>query len=171
MSRVSVVYATKYGSTAEVAQAIGKRLSRAGAEVDVRPVKEVKSLGGVDAVVLAAPLYIGFLLKDARKFLEQHQEKLARLPVAVAMLGPTSAEDDMDEARQQIEPALGKAPWFKPVATEMFVGVYDPGKLRGADKLVAILPASPLHGRPAADDRDWAAIEAWSDRLPELLGI
>ena len=37
----------------------------------------------------------------------------------------------------------------------MFVGKYDPAKLRLADKLVTALPASPLHGLPARDDRDW----------------
>lgn len=171
MSHVVVAYATRYGSTAEVAEAIGKRLGAAGVQADVRPVREIDSLADADAVVLAAPLYIGSLLKDARRFLERHQQALAQLPIAVALLGPTAASDDMAEAKQQIEPALAKVPWLKPVDTEMFVGAYDPDKLRGADKLLAVLPASPLHDRPAADDRDWAAIEAWSDALPAQLGV
>lgn len=171
MSQVIVAYSTRYGSTAEVAQAIAKRLSAAGVQADARAVGEIASLDGAEAVVLAAPLYIGSLLKDARKFLERHQQALSQLPVAVALLGPTSAQDDMAEARKQIEPALAKVPWFKPVETEMFVGAYDPARLRGADKLLAVLPASPLHDRPAADDRDWSAIESWSDALPQQLGM
>lgn len=170
MSRVAVVYATKYGSTTGVAQAIGKRLSAAGAEVDVRPAKEMKSLDGVDAVVLAVPLYIGSMLKDARKFLERHQQSLAQMPVALALVGPTAADDDIEEAKQQIDPMLAKTPWLKPVATQMFVGAYDPDKLRGADKLVTMMP-TPLKGKPASDGRDWAAIDAWAEGLLPLLGV
>jgi hypothetical protein len=35
--------------------------------------------------------------------------------------------------------------------------------------VVAALPASPLHGVGAHDDRDWAAIRAWVATLPGLL--
>lgn len=169
MARVVVVYATKYGSTTGVAEAIGKRLSAAGADADVRHAKDVKSLDGVDAVVLAVPLYIGSMLKDARVFLDRHQQALSQLQVAIALMGPTSAADDIEEAKQQIEPLLAKTPWFKPVAVEMFVGAYDPDKLRGADKLVTLMP-TPLKGKPASDGRDWAAIDAWADTLPGIFG-
>lgn len=171
MPNVLVAYATKYGSTAEVAQAIGIHLAKAGAKVEVGSVGNVRALDGYDAVVLAAPLYIGALLKDARRFLERHEKLLRALPVAVALLGPTSSNDDIDEAKKQIQPALAKTPWLSPVATEMFVGTYDPARLRGLDRLLAGIPASPLHGRPAADDRDWVAIGAWSGALPEVLGV
>jgi hypothetical protein len=48
----------------------------------------------------------------------------------------------------------------------MFVGKYDPATLRITDKILAALPATPLHGVAAHDDRDWRAIEAWADALP-----
>lgn len=51
----------------------------------------------------------------------------------------------------------------------MFIGKYDPAKLRLADKLVTALPASRLHGLAAHDDRDWAAMEAWADGVAESL--
>ena len=35
--------------------------------------------------------------------------------------------------------------------------------------MIAALPASPLHGETAHDERDWEAIGAWSRKLMELL--
>jgi len=51
----------------------------------------------------------------------------------------------------------------------MFVGAYDPAKLRFADRLLTKLPASPLHGLGAHDDRDWRAIGEWADETAEAL--
>lgn len=166
MSRVLVAYATRYGSTAEVAQEVGRRLDARGFQVDVRPAAEVRTLDGFDAVVLGAPFYIGSLLKDATAFLERHRSALERLPVALFTLGPLSAEEGLDEARGQVDEALAKIGWLKPVAAEMFVGKYDPAHLRLSDKLLAALPATPLHGVGPHDDRDWSAIDAWADALP-----
>lgn len=172
MSTVLVTYATRYGSTAEVAEAIAKRLGEQGVSADVMPTREVSSLDGYQAVVLGAPVYIGSLLKDASAFLEHHRQELERLPVAVFVLGPLTSDQLAEDGHKQLETALQKAaPWLQPVAAEEFAGAYDPAHLRFADKLAAVFPASPLHDVPAEDGRDWNAIAAWADRLPETLGV
>ncbi len=168
---ILVAYASKYGATAEVAEAVGKALRDAGVDADVKPAREARSLDGYAAVVLGTPLYVGSMLKDAKKFLVGHAEQLGRLPVAVFMLGPVQAGDDMDEARAQIEPALKKTPWLKPVAIEMYRGAYDPAKLRFPDSLVPKMKATPLYGVPASDNRDWDAIAEWAAGLPAKLGL
>lgn len=43
--------------------------------------------------------------------------------------------------------------------------------MRLSDKLIAALPASPLHGIGPHDDQDWAAIDAWTDGLPTALRL
>lgn len=169
--RVLVAYATRYGSTEEVARVVAQRLAARGVAVETKPAREVPALDPFDGVVIAAPYYIGSLLKDARGFLDRHREALEHKPIAVLALGPISAEDDIAEARQQLDGTLAKQEWLKPVAAEMFVGKYDPATLRGLDRLVKALPASPLHGKPAADDRDWDAIAGWVDQLPDALGL
>ena len=168
---ILIAYATRYGSTAEVAAAVGSRLRELGYEADVVPARDVRSLTGYAAVLLAAPFYIGSLLKDAQSFLTGHRAGLERLPVALLTLGPVRATDDLVEARRQIDRALGKFAWLEPVAAEMFVGKYDPSLLRFPDSLVAKAKPSPLYGVPATDDRDWDAIRAWAEGLPALFGL
>jgi flavodoxin len=46
-----VTYASRTGSTAEIAQAIGKTLAESNAQVDVRPMQEVQDLAPYSAVV------------------------------------------------------------------------------------------------------------------------
>lgn len=166
---VLVAYATRYGSTSEVAEAVAERLGRQGLAVEVLPVKQVRAVDGYDAVVVGAPFYMGSMHKEARLFLERHRAELERLPVAIFALGPTSAEDDLAGAALQLDRALEKLPWLRPVAAHMFVGKFDPARLRFADKLVTAMPASPLHGLGPHDDRDWEAIGAWADDVSQAL--
>ena len=164
-SSILVAYATRYGSTREVAERVGAKLRARGADVDVAPAASVTDLSGYSAVVLGAPYYIGKMLKEATAFLERHRAALETMPVALFALGPVRATDDMDEDRKQLDKTLEKMDWLEPVATEMFVGKYDPSVLRGLDKLVAKPKASPLHGLGVQDDRDWDAIEGWAESI------
>ncbi len=168
---ILIAYATRYGSTREVADAVGTKLGERGFTTEVRPAREVHSLDGYGAVVLGSPLYIGSLLRDARKFLERHRAALSQMPVALFVLGPVYGGKELEDARTQLAAVLAELPWFWPAAAEVFVGKYDPANLRFPDSLLAVLPASPLHGRPAHDGRDWSAIRAWADTLPATLHL
>lgn len=170
-SKVLIAYSTKYGSTTEVAERIGAELCGLGHDVDVVRAGEVRDITGYDAIVVGAPFYIGSWPKEARTFLDQHQVALVAKPVALFALGPTSKDEDMAEAEKQIDGMLEKLGWLKPTVTRMFVGKYDPKLLRGPDKLLTKLPASPLHDLAANDDRDWDAISAWARSLPVALGL
>ena len=168
-SQILVAYSTKYGSTREVAEAIAESLRAASIPVYVQPAREVRTLEGYRAVVVGTALRIGHWYKDTDAFLTEHRAALGALPVAVFALGPTqgSPEDaDWKACRANVDQELAtKAAWLKPVAVEMFGGKYDPAKLRGLDKLIAWLPASPLKGMPATDVRDFAAIRGWAESL------
>jgi menaquinone-dependent protoporphyrinogen oxidase len=90
---VLVAYATSYGSTLEVAEAVAATLRERGLEVDIQPMRQVRTLAGYSAVVLGAPLYMFRWHKDARRFLSRHRQALTKHPpesirVAIFALGP-----------------------------------------------------------------------------------
>ena len=112
--------------------------------------------------MLGTPLHTGALHKDVRALLERNKAALEQMPLALFALGPIKADDGVEGSRTQLDAALAKLPWLSPVATEVFVGAYDPARLGFKDKMIAALPASPLHGEPAHDERDWGAIRGWA---------
>ena len=165
-TRVLVAYASKYGSTQEVAGVIAETLRENGLMVDLEPVKNVKSLEEYAAVALGAPLYMLHWRKDVRSFLSRHREALTKRQVAIFSLGPLhDNEEEWKEVRSQLDKELAKFPWLTPIDVEIFGGKFDPEKLRFPDNLIVRLPASPLHKMPASDVRDWTAIRAWASNL------
>jgi menaquinone-dependent protoporphyrinogen oxidase len=165
--KVLVAYASKYGSTQEVAETIAATLGEKGLRVDLQPIRKAHTLEGYSAVVLGAPLYYGSWHKDASNFLARNEAALTQRPVAIFALGPNSNDEkEMQGSRAQLDKELAKFPWLTPVVIEVFGGKY-PAKLRFPESLVASLPASPLHGMPASDIRDWTAIRAWATSLAQ----
>ncbi len=151
-SVVLVGYATKAGSTKEVAEVVAEVLRGEGLSVELKPLKDVAGLERYDAVVLAAALYMGRLHGDARRFLTMQRTALMKVPVALFVPGPVdNQEKDWDGARQQLDMQLVKFPWLTPVATNVVGGRFDPGKLGFPFNLT-------LRKMPAKDVRDWEEI-------------
>jgi len=166
VARVLVAYATKYGSTKEVAQAVGDALGARGLEVDVRPARDVKTLEGYSAVVLGVALYFFRWHSDGRKFLARYRKALSALPFAVFGLGPIEDKaEQFDGARTHLDKGMAKAPSVVPKAMAVFGGAVDPANLRFPDNNPA------FKAMPASDLRDWDAIRAWAGGLPEALGL
>ena len=167
---ILVTYATRYGSTQEVAEAVAATLRDGGLEVDIQPMRKVRTIERYGVVVLGAPLYIGRWHKDAHRFLSQHRAALTQQRVAIFALGPIhDDEEQWRVVRTQLDKELAKYPWLSPVAVEIFGGKYEPAKLRFPDNLVANSSASPLYQMPASDLRDWAAIRTWASELSPKL--
>ena len=155
---VLVTYATKYGSTQEVAETVAAVFRENGLQAEVKPTCEVRTLDGFHAVVLGAALYMGRWHKDARGFLKRHRTELSSLPVAIFALGPlTDAEKEQQGSRTQLDHELAKVPWLAPVRIEVFGGVINPAKLH-----------FPFNHMSAGDARDWAVIRAWAGKLVAL---
>lgn len=158
---ILVTYATRYGSTQEVAGAVAATLHEHGLRVDLEPIQLVHEFETYRAVVLGAPLYMFHWHKDALHFLKRHHEMLQTRPVAIFALGPFHTDEkEFQGARQQLEKELATFSWLKPEAFAIFGGCFDPRKLTFPHNLI---PA--LKNMPASDIRDWAAIRAWTNDL------
>jgi len=93
---VLVAYATKGGSTAEIAGWIAEELRAAGLPVEVRPAAEVSGLAPYDAVVLGAAVYAGGWHNDARAFAHRFAVEAPPRPVWLFSSGPL---DDVADVR------------------------------------------------------------------------
>lgn len=159
--RILIAYATRYGSTEEVAKVVATSLNEYKLQTDLLTLQEVRTLVGYSSVVIGAPLYMFRWHKDALRFFSRHRKVLKEMSVAVFALGPTHIphdENEWQDSRVQLDKALSKFNWFKPVSLEMFGGKYDPLKLR--------FPVKLLVGKePASDIRDWKAIRSWADAI------
>ena len=160
MTRTLVTYASKRGSTQEVAAAIAASLRAAGHDVDLLSAEAAAVAGpdGYDSVVIGGSLYVGRWHADACRFVRRHRAALDRLPLAVFALGPRTLEaEDVAGSRKQLAGAL-KRLGIAPRLVTVFGGAVDPAKLH-----------FPFNRMPESDVRDWQAIDAWAAEVGSMI--
>jgi menaquinone-dependent protoporphyrinogen oxidase len=151
---VLVAFASKYGSTREVAEAIAAEIGRAH-EVSVLDASDVRSLDGIDAVVLGSAIYGGHWLESARKLVEDRCKELAARPLWLFSVGPIGDPPKPDEAGPDgISETLYAT---RARGHQVFAGKLDYAKLRRLERLMV----KALHA-PEGDFRDWESISAWA---------
>jgi menaquinone-dependent protoporphyrinogen oxidase len=158
---VLIVYASKRGSTEQVARRIGEVLRSQGLTTAIEPARDVRDLSGFGAVIVGGSIYVGRWHHDARAFLRRFRRQLEQLPFAVFALGPgRNTSEDYAASQRQLDRALGHLPEIEARTTAIFGGVIDPEKLR-----------FPFSHMDAVDLRDWGAIRDWAKRLPTELDL
>ena len=163
---ILIAYASRYGSTAEVAEAIGKVLREAGAEVEVRRVREVKGLGPYRAVVIGSAARMLKLLPEAVKFAQKHKQALSQMPVAYFTVGLTMIKDTPENRKVAagfLEPLRQIQ---EPVSIGLFAGKVDYSRLSFVWRYF-FSRAKDFPGE--GDYRDWEAIRAWAKELKPLM--
>ena len=75
-TRVLVTFASKMGSTQEIAEVIGHELEGFGMQVTVAPCADNVSPEGFDGVVIGSAIYTRRWLKAATKYLKRHARRL-----------------------------------------------------------------------------------------------
>jgi menaquinone-dependent protoporphyrinogen oxidase len=167
MTRVLVTYASKHGSTGEIAEAIAEELRQKGLDADCVDVGAA-SLGAFDAVVLGSAVYMGRWRSEARRFLKKHVDELSKLPFWIFSSGPVGekADEDFEENGTWLEPR-------KVLERAESAGV------RGHVVFGGRMPREPdgwveksmVRNTPEQfkDARDWDKIRAWADEIAESL--
>ena len=150
--KVLIAYASKHGTTREVAESIAQTLGERGLAVEVEEARRVRDITRYDAVVVGGGLYMGKWHVDARRLLKRHRVALAGKRLAVFGMGPDTLEESkVTESRKQLGRALAAVPELTPVAVTIFGGALEPESWR-----------FPLNRLPAFDARNWDAIEGWA---------
>lgn len=164
---VLVAYASKRGSTAEIAETIAATLRRQGLGVCLERCEDVEDLDRYDAIVIGSAVYMKRWRGDARHFLKKHRKALRQKPFWVFSSGPVG------------DPANDNPDWTEPPKIAAKVE-----ELGSREHVIfgGRLPAEPknfmekamVEGTPREfrDRRDWAEIRAWALRVAgELAGV
>ena len=168
--KILVTYASRTGSTAEIAEAIGKTLVEGGADVDVLPMQEVKDLAPYRAVVAGSAIRGNKWLPEATQFVRTHQAALACKPFATFTVCITLAMPGADRYREAVRAWLAPVrALVKPVSEGLFAGRLDFSKLPFSLKKLQFHFAVALGIFPKDDRRDWQAIQGWAESLRPVL--
>ena len=157
--RALIAYASRHGSTREIAERIGATLRSAGDEVQVIPVSAAPDLLAFDTVIVGSAVYMGHWMKEAVEFLRLNQATLAERPVwlfSSGPVGPKSLPEAVDIAalRQLLEIRGHRT----------FAGALDAKKLSLAERMMVRAVKAPY-----GDDRSWEDIDTWAREIADAL--
>src|SRR5512139_1369779 len=97
--KILVTYASRLGSTAGVAEAIGKTLMDNGAQVEVRRMEDVTDLTPYSGVVAGSAIRNKQWLPEAVQFVQTHQAALQQKPFAAFLVCMTLAMKNGEKYR------------------------------------------------------------------------
>jgi len=155
--KILITYASKCGSTGEVAGAIGKTLAQTGAHVDVLPLKKITNLSDYQAVFVGSAIRMANWLPEAADFVSKNLATLQRVPTAYFTVCMTMIEDTpvrRTKAAGFIEPVRAV---LTPAAEGYFAGKVDPNSLSFLENI-----SLKAKGVPQGDFRDWDKITNWA---------
>ncbi len=167
--KILVTYATRTGSTAGVAEAIGQTLAAGGVQVDVRPMSAVTDLAPYRAVVAGSAIQDKQWLPEAMQFLQTHRAALAARPFAAFLVCMTLAMTRGDyraEVARWLQPVRAQV---RPVSEGLFAGALDIGKVPSRRDRLAFRLSVLFGVWKEGDHRDWEVIRAWAESLRPLL--
>ena len=166
---VLIAYASKYGSTREVAEKIGEVVREEGMNADVRDVKTVKKMDGYRAVILGGPVIMNKLRPAVVKLAEKHRKALQDIPVAYFTLGVTMKTDNLEnrvQATKYMEPLCEIR---EPVSLGLFAGKVDYASIGPLFRWSFQKDTSGMLNE--GDFRDWNVIEQWARNLTQMLPV
>lgn len=168
-NKILVAYATRQGSTAGVAKAIGKTLIEHGAQVDVRAMQDVRDLADYGAVVAGSAINGGQWLPEAMQFMREHQTALRQKPFAAFLVCMTMSMKNV-AYREHVSTWLAPVrALVQPLSEGLFAGALDIKKIPSIGDRLKFKLSIVFGFWREGDHRDWNAIRAWADQLYPLL--
>ena len=169
---VLVIYGTRWGGTAEVAQKIGQTLTQEGCTVEVLNAKKnQKKLESYDLFIIGTGMRADKWTKETLVFLDKNttilQNKKTALFVSCQMADREEPEI-REKAKKQYLQDIAERYGLKPIAYGFFGGFLDFNQSHGiiVDVMVRVnrksLRKNGLDTSKVHDTRDWKTIETWA---------
>jgi menaquinone-dependent protoporphyrinogen oxidase len=162
--KVLVAYASRCGSTGEVAESIGRVLCESGLAADVLLVENVGTIEPYDGIIVGSAIHSSKWLPEAYEFVEKHRQRFSGMPVAYFLTCLTlcrSTEENLGRARGYLDPLNRDIPQVKPVDVGLFGGVLDYSKLSWPVRMI-MSRKMKRRGVEEGDYRNWTAIGQWA---------
>lgn len=159
-----VAYASRAGSTAEIARSIGEILAGRGYAVDVRPVKETISAGGYQAVIVGSAVRMGAWLPEAVEFVRANRGRLSQIPTAFFTVHMLNRGEDAAARQARDAYTASVRAILAPQEEVFFAGRLDPDRLAFLDRLITTFVGGKT-GAATGDLRDWEQIDGWARKI------
>ncbi|MFX0172644.1 MAG: flavodoxin domain-containing protein [Candidatus Hodarchaeota archaeon] len=184
MYSILVVYANRYGSTAEIAQEIAETLEKNEMEVELIDLKDsvkIPSLDYYDGILVGTGIRMGRWIKEALKFLKQKREILRNKFLGIFISSVEAANPNTYEMAKQkyIEKILLKTSINSDrVMKEAFGGIFDfsmNSNYNYIEKKILQRIAQTrddgfiVHDGKLNDFRNWQRIRNWATDFSNLI--
>jgi menaquinone-dependent protoporphyrinogen oxidase len=170
-NKILIAYASRTGTTAGVAEAVGKTLAEQGAEVDVRAMKDVSNFYAYKAAVIGSAIQNRQWLPEALDFVRANRPALNGMPIAVFLVCMTLAMRQgnyRDQVARWLDPVRALV---RPVSVGLFAGALDISKIPSRSDRLKVRLSTMFGVWTEGDHRDWEAIRSWANNLPPLLKL
>lgn len=168
--KILIAYASRTGTTAGVADAIGKALTDLGEEVDVIRMQDVGDLSPYKAIIAGSSIRDAKWLPEAMEFIRTNQSSLSQKPFAAFLVCMTLAMPKADEYRPIVATWLDPVRAIvKPVSEGLFAGALDIRKITSFSDRIKFRLSVMFGVWKEGDNRDWNAISEWAKSLVHLL--
>lgn len=158
--KILVTYATRCGSTAEVAEAIAQELRQGDVQVDVSPIADVANLAPYEAVVIGSAIRVGNWLPEAVSFVKAHKAELEKVPTSYFTVCVTMKEDTPKNRQEVFGYLKPVRDILKPYEEGYFGGKIAADKLNLFERFMVWMV-----GEHEGDFRNWTAIRGWANSL------
>lgn len=162
--RVLVAYATRAGSTVEVAKAIGEALGERGFQVEVKPITANPTVTHYEAVVVGSAIRMGAWLPEAVSFIKNQQTPLSQVPVAFFSVHMLNTDDTEASRQARLAYTAPVRQVLAPRVEAFFAGLIDPARLSFLDRMITTFVQQQTNG-PLGDFRDWDKIRGWAKTI------
>lgn len=186
--KVLIAYGTRYGSTGEISQEMGKTLEKEGLKVQLVDLKKTKSkewpsLEPFDGVLVGSSIAIGKWMKEPQEFLKKHKaeiQKKEKIHGLFVSCGSASFPETYEQGKSDyLEKVMAKI-GIEADIYEAFGGVYDfseSSRVGGMAKRALKMASNQMNKQYGPridlnaknDFRDWDQIQNFAKKFASLV--